>query len=296
MPPHAIGSGTVSFGLVTIPVKVYSASQTSESISFNLLHKDCGSRLKQQYICLKDEEIVDRADMVKGYEFSKGQYVLFSEQELKDLEEKSTQAIEITEFVPSEAIDPIFFDKAYYLGPDRHGTKAYSLLAKAMEGSRRWAVAKYIARGRQYLVVLRPHDGGLVMQQLHYPNEIKRFSELSVETTDVNDKELQLAMLLADQVTSESFNPAEYHDEARERLKALIQRKVEGEEVSFAPQQEPKGEVIDLMAALKASLAGGSAREKAPSRGTSRPAERKPAQRAARRVEAPKTPRRKASK
>src|SRR5262249_8041519 len=148
MGARAIASGTVSFGLVSIPIKVYSATQTQSAISFNLLHKGCGSRLKQQYLCQKEGTVVERDDMIKGYEFNK--------EELEALEEASTQSIEITEFVPIEKIDPIYFDKAYYLGPDKGGDKPYRLLAQAMKKVGRAALAKYAARGKQYLVMVRP--------------------------------------------------------------------------------------------------------------------------------------------
>jgi DNA end-binding protein Ku len=240
---------------VTIPIKVYSASRATESISFNLLHKDCGSRLKQQYVCPQHEDIVPRTDMVKGYEFSKGQYVLFSDEELKTIEEKSTQTIEIVEFVPAEKVDPLYFDRPYYLGPDLRGEKAYSLLARAMEELGRWGIARYSARGRQYFVLLRPHDGGLVMHQLHYPDEIRPFSELSIEKVEVKEQELKLAKMLAEQVAADEFRPEEFPDERQKKLQEMIQRKIAGQEITSAEPEEERGEVVDLMEALKASLA-----------------------------------------
>jgi DNA end-binding protein Ku len=283
----------ISFGLVTIPVKVYSAARSSESISFNLLHKDCGSRLKQQYVCQRDGQNVERAEMVKGFEFSKGQYVLFSEEELKALEEKSSQTIEITEFVPASAVDPVYFDKAYYLGPDRQGDKAYRLLAKAMQETGRWAVARYGARGRNYLVVLRPNGEGLVMQQLHYAHEVRPFSEIGLaDGAEIREQELKLALLLAEQVSAESFVPENYLDDRRTKLQELVDRKVAGEQITTPEAEEPKGQVIDLMEALRQSLAEASTRPRA-ARALS-PAVRKPARHA---VEAEgKARKRKASK
>ena len=255
MPPSAIASGTISFGLVTIPIKVYSANRSSESIAFNLLHEKCRSRMKQYYRCPQCDEDVDRADMVKGYEFAKNQYVLFSKDELKSLEEKSTQSVEVTEFLPSEAIDPAFFAKTYYLGPDKLGARAYHLLGVAMKKMNRWALAKYATRGKQYLVCLRPVDNGLVMQQLHYNHEVRSMSELGLEEDiEIKEKELDLAILLAEQITGDEFRPEEYRDEVYDRLKAQIERKVEGEEVSLVPEDEPVGQVIDLMEALRRSL------------------------------------------
>lgn len=275
-----MGSATVSFGLVSIPVKVYSASQPASDVSFNLLHRACGSRLKQQYVCTKDGEAVPREEMVKGYEFAKGQYVLFSAEELKALEEKATQTVEITEFVPADGIDPVFFDKAFYLGPDKGGDRAYRLLARAMQETGRWALAKYAARGKQYLVLVRPvAGGGLAMQQLHYADEIRPFAEVGVPDAEVKEAELKLAVQLTEQVATDAFRPERYEDEARKRVLALIERKVAGQEVTLAPAEEPRAQIVDLMEALKASLA---ARGAAPATGPAPALERKPAKRAPR--------------
>ncbi len=252
--PRAIASGQIAFGLVSIPVKLFSAAESSEKISFNMLHKDCGSRIQQQLFCPKDERTIERTDIVKGYEFSKGQYVLFNEAELKELEEKSTQQIDITEFVKSDQIDPIFFAKPYYLGPDKNGSRAYSLLARALEETGRWAVAKYAARGKGYLVVIRPLGRGLVMQQLYYPNEIRSIDELDLGDNAVKDSELKMAIQLAEMSASDEFHPENYRDEVRERIRGLIQMKVEGEEITSALTEEPKAQVIDLMEALRRSL------------------------------------------
>ncbi|MBW3672363.1 MAG: Ku protein [Acidobacteria bacterium] len=288
MAPRAIGSGTISFGLVTIPIKVYSASNPSERVSFNLLHEKCKGRLRQQYICPKDDEIVTRDEMVKGYEFAKGQYVLFSEDELKALEGNSTQAIEISEFVPADTVDPIYFEKAYYLGPDRHGSRPYALLSRALTETGRWALARYSSRGKQYLVALRPLDGGLVMQQLHYSSEVRPFSELDIDTeVTIKPQELELAITLADQVTSEQFDPESYKDEEVARLRDLIQRKVEGEEVSLV-EERPQAQVIDLMEALRRSLEGTPAGSKGAKKAGSEKATRKPAKRAPRKAAAAK--------
>jgi DNA end-binding protein Ku len=255
MPVRAIGSATVSFGLVSIPVKLYSATEAGASISFNLLHKDCGSRLKQQYLCVKENVIVERGDMVKGYEFAKDQYVTFTTDELKELEEKSTQAIEITEFVPAVQVDPVFFDKAYYLGNEKGGEKAYRLLARAMSESGRVALAKYAARGKQYLVMLRPTaDDKLVMQQLRYADEVRDSKEVPVADADVKEGELKLAMQLIDQIARETFNPDAYEDEVKTRVQEQIDRKVAGQEIAVSPTEAPKAQIIDLMEALKASL------------------------------------------
>ncbi|MEA2569456.1 MAG: end-binding protein Ku [Acidobacteriota bacterium] len=254
--PRAFASGQIAFGLVSIPVKLFSATESSEKISFNMLHKDCGNRLQQQLFCSKDERTVDRSEIVKGYEFSRGQYVLFSEEELKTLEEKASQAIEITEFLPSSQIDPIYFAKAYYLAPDKGGDRAYTLLSKALQQTGRWALGKYAARGKQYLVVLRPIANGLVMQQLYYPNEVRALSDFEIGEAVVKENELKMAVQLAEMGATEEFHPEEYRDEVSERVRALIQRKIEGEEITSADADEqPKAQVIDLMEALRASLA-----------------------------------------
>jgi DNA end-binding protein Ku len=257
MTARSIGSGTVSFGLVSIPVKLYSTNETKAGVSFNLLHgDDCGSRLKQQYICPKHEQIVERDHMVKGYEFAKGQYVTFSDEELKALEEQSSEAIEITEFVPEKSVSALYYDKAYYLGPDKGGSKAYSLLAEAMRKTGRVALAKYSARGKQYLVMVRIEQRGLVMQQLRYADEVKPMGEVPLDETPVSDRELDLAMKLIDQIASDQFEPEKYEDEVRKRTLELIEQKVAGQDIVAAPVEAPQAKVIDLMEALKASLAG----------------------------------------
>jgi DNA end-binding protein Ku len=258
MAARSIASLTVSFGLVSIPVKLYSATEASRAISFNLLHKGCGSRLKQQYLCVKEEVPVAREDMVKGYEFAKDQYVMFTPEELKALEEAGTQSAEITEFVPIEAIDPVFFDKAYYLAPDKGGAKPYALLARALRDSKRCAVGRWAARGKQYIVMVRPvgdeNAGGLVMQQLLYGNEVRSIKEIDIPQTEVKDAELKLAQQLIAQQASDSFDPGAYTDEVRARIEAAVQKKVEGQEITLAEAPEAGAQVIDLMEALRASL------------------------------------------
>jgi DNA end-binding protein Ku len=253
--PRAFASGQIAFGLVSIPVKLFSATEASEKISFNMLHKDCGNRVQQQLFCPKDERTISREEVVKGYEFSRGQYVLFSEEELKMIEEKSTQAIEISEFLPKEAIDPIYFAKANYIAPDKGGERAYSLLTKALEQTGRWALAKYAARGKQYLVILRPLGNGIVMQQLFYPNEIRSMEELDLGEAIVKENELKMAVQLAEMGAADEFHPENYRDEVADRTRALIQRKIDGEEIMSNLVEEPRAQVIDLMEALKASLA-----------------------------------------
>jgi DNA end-binding protein Ku len=279
MPARSIASLTVSFGLVSIPVRLYSATEASRAISFNLLHKTCGSRLKQQYFCIKEEVPVAREDMVKGYEFSKDQYVTFTPEELKAMEEAGTHMAEITEFVPIESVDPVYFDKAYYLAPDKGGAKPFALLASALRESKRCALGRWAARGKQYIVMIRPVDDGLVMQQLLYAGEVRSIKELEIPKTEVKPAELKLAKQLIEQQASDKFDPSVYTDEVSTRIEAAIQKKVEGQEITMAEAPEGGGaQVIDLMEALRASL---EKKSKAPSKASAPQAEtRKPAKRA----------------
>src|SRR4051812_3266681 len=190
MAARSIASLTIAFGMVSIPVKLYAATQASSGISFNLLHKDCGSRLKQQYVCAREGVVVERAHMVKGYEFAKDQYVTFTPEELKELEEKGTQTVEISEFVPASSIDPVYYDKAYFLGPDKGGAKPYALLAESMRQTGKTAVGRYAARGKQYIVQIRAVPDGLVMQQLLYAPEVRALSDIDIESAPVRDTEL----------------------------------------------------------------------------------------------------------
>ena len=254
MPARSIGTGTLSFGMVSIPIRMYAAGESSSAVSFNLLHDKCKSRLKQQYVCPKDDEIVPRDHMVKGYQFAKDQYVTFTDDELKAMAQESQKAIEITEFVPASAVDPVYFDGAYYLGPDKGGEKAYKLLNEAMKRTGRAALAKWAARGKQYLVMIRPVENGLVMQQLLYKDEVRPISEVPIDDAEVKETELALAVQLVEQIASDEFHPENYEDEVRKRYHEAIQKKVEGQEITAAPQA-PRAQVIDLMEALKASLA-----------------------------------------
>ncbi|HEY8849616.1 MAG TPA: Ku protein [Thermoanaerobaculia bacterium] len=253
--PRAFASAQISFGLVSIPVKLFSATEASEKISFNMLHQECGGRIQQQLFCPKDERTIERSEVVKGYEFSRGQYVTFNEEELKALEEKSTQTIEISEFLPSTTVDPIYFAKANYIAPDKGGDRAYALLSKALEQTGRWALAKYAARGKMYLVILRPVGKGIVMQQLFYPNEIRSMEDLDLGEPIIKDNELKMAVQLAQMGAADEFHPENYRDEVAERVRAMIQKKIDGEEITTADAEEPRAQVIDLMEALKASLA-----------------------------------------
>jgi DNA end-binding protein Ku len=268
MPSNArsIASLTISFGLVAIPVKLYSATSSSERISFNLMRQRDGSRVKQQYVAVNDGALVERSEMTKGYEFAKGQYVMFTAEELKTLEDTTTHTIDITQFVPLDSVDPVYFDGTYYLAPDKGGAKPYSLLSTALKKAKQCAVGRWISRGKEHIVVLRPMDDGLAMHQLHFKAEVRSIKDLGVESAPVSEAELKLANQLIEQLAAKRFDPNEYVDEHRARVEAAVQRKVEGKEVSFAepPSVEGVSNVVDLMEVLKASLSarGGKAEAK----------------------------------
>ena len=275
MAARSIATLTVSFGLVSIPVRLFSATESARQISFNLLHKDCGSRLKQQYFCIKEEVPVAREEMVKGYEFAKDQYVVFSPEELKAMEEAGTHMAEITEFVPIASVDPVYYDKAYYLAPDKGGAKPYALLARAMKESGRCALGRWAARGKQYIVMIRPVEEGLVMQQLLYAAEVRSINDLDIPKTEVKPVELKLAQQLIEQQSVDQFDPAAYTDEVRARIEAAIQKKVEGQEITMAEAPEQGAQVIDLMEALRASLEKKPAKRAQPAKPAARKAAKK---------------------
>ncbi len=255
MAAHAISSGTISFGLVSVPVKLYAATQ-SKNISFNLLHNKDTSRLRQQYTCTTCGAVVDRSDMVRGYEYAKDQYVVLSDAELRSLEQSSDQSIEIQEFVPLAQVDPIYFEKTYLLGPDKGGHKAYRLLREAMDKAGQAAVAKFSTRGKQQLVLVRHAPRGLMLHALFYADEVRSFDDIDLGAdTELKPNEVDLAVQLIEQLASTSFDPAKYEDTYRKRVLDVIEQKVAGREVVMAPKAPPRAQVIDLMEALKASLA-----------------------------------------
>jgi DNA end-binding protein Ku len=275
MSARALSTATISFGLVSIPVKLYSAAESKAALSFNQIHKKDGARVKQQLVSSRTGEVVPREDIVKGYEFAKDQYVLFAAEELKALEAAATHTIDIVEFLKADQIERRYLDKVYYLGTDKGGARAYKLLAMVLVETGRIAIGKYAARGKQYLVMVRPMENGLVMEQLHYPDELRAFSEVPVEDATVKPAELKLATQLVEQAASDKFEPENYKDEVRDRMLALIQRKVEGEDITLAPTAEPEHKIIDIMEALKASLAAGNTRKPAQTAESAEPADKK---------------------
>ena len=264
MPARSIGTATISFGLVSIPTKLYTTNETANDIHFNMLHEADGARLKQQYICTKCNEVVDREHTVKGYEHAKGQYVILSAEELKALDAVATQTIALEEFVPAASLDPLYIEKSYYLGPDKGGERAYKLIRDAMLDTGLVGVASYSARGKQYIVSLRPFNEGLIMHQLRYAAEVKPWSEVPLpDLPELKPAEINLAKQIIQQIAQETWHPEKYKDEVQERMQDLIQKKIEGQEITITPEA-PAGKVIDLMEALKASLGMAKSDERKP--------------------------------
>jgi DNA end-binding protein Ku len=254
MPPHSIGSGTISFGLVSIPVKLYAAA-VAGGVSFNLLHARCGSRIKQQQICPVCNVVVERGDLVRGYEFATDQYVRFTEDELKALEGEVSRIIDIAEFVPLARVDPIHFEKTYYLGPDKGGEKAYRLLTEAMSETSRVALATFVMRGKESLVLIRPAGGGLMLHTMYFADEIRDFGEIDRgQSARIQEREVELARRLIDELSSDEFKPERYEDDYRKRVLKVVGEKIEGKEITAAAPREEPAKVIDLMDALRASL------------------------------------------
>ncbi|MDX2166934.1 MAG: Ku protein [Deltaproteobacteria bacterium] len=273
MAPRAIASGTISFGLVSVPVKLFSATQ-SKSLSFNMLHAKDNSRLKQQYVCQTCGEVVERDQMTRGYEYAKDQYAVLSADELKALDSQSDQSIEIEAFIPIDSIDPIYFEKTYFLGPDKGGNKPYRLLREAMAKAGKGAIAKFSTRGKEQLVLLRQAQDGLMLHQLFYADEVRDFGEIE-RGDEITPKpgEVELAVQLIEQLAVPAFDPTQFTDTYRARAEALIEQKIAGQEIAVGEAKPAKGQIIDLMDALKASLAA----RKEPPAAKPVEAERKPA-------------------
>lgn len=260
MAARALASGTISFGLVSIPVKLYTAA-ASEQVSFNLLHNKCRGRIKMQYYCPTDDEVVERSDLLKGFEHTRGQYAIFTEDELKGLEAERSNGIEIVEFVPLASVDFVQVERSYYVGPDKGGDKPYRLLAEAMAATGRVAVGRWAARGKEQLVLIRPYGkDGLLLHQLYYANEVRSFEEIDTGATfNFSDVEHDLAQKLIEQLSAEAFDPTKYTDSYSERVRAAVEQKVAGQELMVAPEA-PKAQIIDLFEALKRSISAAKER------------------------------------
>ncbi|MEX3931516.1 Ku protein [Paraburkholderia phymatum] len=260
MAARSIASLSLSFGLVSIPVRLYSATESASDVRFNMLAPD-GSRVKQQYISETTGAVVERSSMKKGYEFEKDRFVVFTADELKALEESASHVVEIVTFIPEKSVDPVYYDKAYYIAPDKRGGKPYSLLQQALAESGRCALAKWAFKGKTRIVQVRPAEDGLVFQQLLFADEVRSLKDLNIEHVSVTASELKLAMQIIEQGTEDHYDPSAYEDEEKKRILAAIDRKIEGQQVISAERAdvpEPGGEVIDLMEALRASLKGGA--------------------------------------
>jgi DNA end-binding protein Ku len=264
MPPHPVGPGIISFGLVSIPVKLYTAA-ASASVSFNLLHAQCGSRIRQQTFCPRCNETVERSALVKGYEFARDQYVRLGDDELRSLEGEASKTIDIEGFVPLATVDPIYFEKTYYLGPEKAGEKAYRLLADAMARSERVALAKFVMRGKESLVLVRAAQDGLMLHTMYFADEVRSFAEIDRgQGAKIREGEMDLALQLIDGLSTDAFRPEEFTDEYRQRVLDMIDAKVEGKEIIALAPDAPKAQVIDLMEALKESLTTRGPRERKP--------------------------------
>jgi DNA end-binding protein Ku len=254
MAARALASGTISFGLVGIPIRFYPAT-VPERVTFHLLHAKCGSRIKYQTYCPVCDQVVERNDLVKGYELGKDQYIRVTEDELEALEGDASKDIDIAEFVPLASVDPVYLDEAYYLGPDKGGSKPYHLLARALEKAEHVAIARFILRGKESLVLIRPFQHGLILHTIYFHDEIRDFGEVERgASAKIRENELALALRLIDELANEEFDPKKYDDEYRRRVLALVKEKAEGKDATIAPPRARRGKVIDLMDALKKSL------------------------------------------
>jgi len=256
-------NATISFGLVSIPVRFYTATK-SEDVHFHLLHESCGSRVNRKWWCPHHEKIVDSDELIRGYEISKNKYVTFTDEEMETLETDDNRAVEITEFVDLHEIDPVFFEKAYYLGPSAGGGKTYRLLAQAMKKQDKVAVARWIGGGKEHLVVLRPYEKGLILHTMFYADEVRDFDAIDIEEGPVREKEVALAEMLINELTEKKFDPLQFKDEYKTRLIERIRAKSKGKVFEAEEKEEEKGgEVIDIMEALRRSLEKGRAPRRA---------------------------------
>jgi DNA end-binding protein Ku len=247
-----VWKGYISFGLITIPVRLFAAART-ERVSFNQIHQVCGGRIKQQTFCPQCDRIVERSELVKGYEVEKDRYVIINDEDIKNVAPASSDSMEILEFVKAEGIDPIYFDASYFMTPEEAGKKAYHLLYETMRKSGFSAIAKIAMHQREYTVVVRPHADGLLLHTMFYPEEVREVPEFRRdESVTVKPQEVALAEQLVQGLAAE-FDPSKYHDEYQGRLTQMIEAKREGQTVGAEPPKR-RAPVIDLMQALQKSL------------------------------------------
>jgi DNA end-binding protein Ku len=248
----SVWKGHLTFGLVTIPVRLFSAAR-SETISFNMLHKEDHSRIRQVTYCALEDKPISRTDTVKGYEYEKDHYVVVEDEEIRKVAPKTAKVMEILEFVKAEQVDPIYLESSYYVAPEEGGEKAYALLFTALKDSGYYALAKVAMHNREHIIVMRPGDKGIVSHTMYYQDEIRQVEEFRTDTNLVKDKELAMAKMLISSLEAE-FEPQKYHDSYRDNLQKLIEAKIEGKKVVETPS-EHVAPVIDIMEALKKSLA-----------------------------------------
>jgi DNA end-binding protein Ku len=261
--PASVWSGYLTFGLISMPVRLYSGARSTR-VSFHMLHRDDHARVKQQLFCPQDERVVDRSEIVKGYEYRKGEYVIVEPEEIKKIEPKTAKAMEILEFVKQDEIDPVYFESSYYLAPDEAGKKPYALLVRAMGETGFVAVAKLAMHNREYTVFLRPYEDGLMLHTMYYEEEIRE-APAAHEHSELKDAEIKVAHQLIEALAAE-WHPEKYHDTFEENLKKLIKAHLEGKEVTAVEKPRRAAPPTDLMAALKQSLAAMETQKKGPQR------------------------------
>jgi DNA end-binding protein Ku len=262
----SIWSGYLTFGLISMPVRLFAGARGTR-VGFHMLHRDDNTRIKQQLYCPTDERVVGRDEIVKGYEYRKGEYVIIEPEEIKRIEPKTSKAMEILEFVPADEVDPIYFDASYYLVPEEAGRRPYALLAKTLEEAKMVGMAKLTMHNREYTVVLRPYKSGILLQTIYYADEVRELEQFGTENVEVREGEMKVAHQLVKALEGE-FKPEQFHDTFEENVKKLIQAKLEGREVAAVEKPRPKAQVVDLMSALKQSLASMEGKKKGPGRVT----------------------------
>ena len=249
----SVWSGYLTFGLISLPVRLFSGAR-STSISFNMLHRDDLQRVKQQLVCSADGQVIDRSDTVKGYEFRKGEYIVIEPEEIKKIEPRTAKTMEILEFVKTDDVDPVFFESSYYMVPEEAGRRPYALLTKALEESKYVAIAKLTMHNREYTVFLRPHEGGMMLHTMYYAEEVRKVEGFGAPDVELKDAEVKIAHQLIEALAAD-WDPEKYHDEFQENLKKLIETKLEGGTVTEVEKPKKLAPVVDLMSALKQSLA-----------------------------------------
>ena len=250
--PASVWSGYLTFGLISMPVRLYSGARGT-SISFHMLHREDLSRVKQQLICSADNRVLERGDIVKGYEYRKGEYVVIEPEEIKKIEPKTAKAMEIVQFVKASEIDPLYLESSYSMTPEEGGRRPYALLSRAMADNNYYAIAKLTMHNREYTVCLRPYRGGLMLHTMFYQDEVRALESFESEGVEIREAELKIANQLIEAL-ADSFDPARCHDTFQENLKALIKARLEGRQVTAIETPKP-APVVDLLAALKQSLA-----------------------------------------